>query len=173
MKQPERKLGVQRQTTTVQPATLCGRYRELHRCGLLCGKIEYRVMTIVVLQLNAVANKRAGIVEVKHKLCLLPCKYSSNMACVYLKLRHIAKGIQHAHAGDGCQQKGQHITQTQVVIDIPKQHQHQHKSKGKPLPRGQDVDAPLVEHHRAGFYRTAEGPVAKVVSEFVEHVSVW
>jgi hypothetical protein len=91
------------------------------------------------------------------------------MTRVYRKLSHIAEGMQHAHAGGGGKQKSEHITQTQVVIDIAQQHQQQNKGKGHPLARGQNVNAPLVEHHRAGFHRAAESPVAEFLLQKAAH----
>jgi len=88
-------------------------------------EIEGGAVPTVVVQVNLVAGKFAGIIEVKNKLRLLSGKYTRNMACVYFKLGHIAEGIQHAHAADGRQQKGEHISQTEVVIDIAQQHQQQ------------------------------------------------
>ena len=90
---------------------------------------------------------------------------------MYFQLCHIAEGMQHGHQRRGTEQEGQHITETQVVIDVADQHQQQHEDEAYALPRGDDEDAALVKRDRSALNFRAEQPSAKLLFECGKHVS--
>ena len=84
-------------------------------------------------------------------------------------MRHVAKRVQHRHHCHHRQNKGQYITEAQVVIDVAEQHQHQHEDQRESLSGGNDEDAALRECERADFYFRAKQPGAKFLFECGEH----
>lgn len=129
------------------------------------------MVAVVIMQMDLMALQIAGVVEMEHETRRLPGEHGLYLPGMDLDLRHVAEGMQHADAARGGEQESEHITQAQVVVDVAQQHQHQHERKGETLPRGQDVDAALVEHHRAGLDGAAERPVTEFLFECEEHVS--
>ena len=87
----------------------------------------------------------------------------------YLQMRQIAERVQHRHPCHHRQQKGQHITETQIVVDVAEQHQHQHEGEHESLFGGNDKDAPLRERDRAGLDGTAVRPGTELLLKCGEH----
>ena len=139
----------------------------------MLGQIEHRVMPGIVVEMDLMTRQGARIVEVEYEVRLLSGEHRLDMAGVYFELRHVAEGMQQADAAGGGEQEGEHVTQAQVVIDVAQQHQHQHKGEAETLARGQDVDAALVEHQRAGLDGAAKSPVAEFLFECGWHWDVF
>ncbi len=156
IEQAEREFGVQRQSARLQPAAPCGGQRKCD-FGILSGggiELQRRVGVFPeriagLHQAKLVARQLAAIVEVEHEFRGLAAEHRSGAARAYLQMRQVAERVQHRHHRHHRQQKGQHIAQAQVVVDVAEQHQHQHEDQRETLPGRDDEDAALGERDRA------------------------
>lgn len=106
----------------------------------------------------------------KNETGMITRKHGGAVPCANFQLRKIAESVQHGYAGNGRQQKGEYIPQTQVVIDVAQQHQQQYAAKAQPPARGQDKNAALIERDSSAGNFRAEQPSAEFLLECGEHV---
>jgi len=83
--------------------------------------------------------------------------------------RQIAERVQHGHHRHHRQQKGQHKTQTEAVVDAAQQHQDQQETQRQTLSGRHDEDAALRQHDRAVLDLRAEQPVAEALFGCGQH----
>ena len=99
---------------------------------------------------DAVAVERAGIVDDQREVRVVAGVYRLHASRRNPEPREIAKRMQDRVDAERGEQKRQHETEAQVVVDRSGQHQQQRADVDHAVARGQDEDAPLHQHDAAG-----------------------
>src|SRR6266513_1609918 len=82
----------------------------------------------------------------------------------HVEVREIAERMQDRNDAQAPEQKRQHVTEGQVVIDRTDQHQDHGDAETQAVTRGQDVHAALAEEYHARLRRVpSEHPLEEVV----------